>query len=247
MDEARRLLCVFAHPDDESYGPGGSIAKSALEGVEVYLLMFTCGEAGSIGVSKDIPADELCRRRTSELAGACAALGIRAHRILGVPDGCVREADDSWAVAQIVDDIVRYRPQVLLTFHHLGVSGHPDHVAVADHLAKAFDSTADDKHGPKKLFGWGIPRGKAELYRRKTLVPLEEADVDAKIEIPDEAMENKLEAIRRHKTQYDFFLEMNGQFDYRALSRPEYFHLRKTKVPRPESTEGDFFGGIFPK
>src|SRR5262245_11740670 len=130
----KRMLCVFAHPDDESYGPGGTIARYALEGVDVFLTMFTAGEAGSIGISKTLARDELARRRRLELAAACAALGVREHRILGVPDGGVSKVDRAWAVQEIVSDIRRYRPHVAMTFHRGGVSAHPDHIAVSHYL-----------------------------------------------------------------------------------------------------------------
>jgi LmbE family N-acetylglucosaminyl deacetylase len=244
LNNQRRLLCVFAHPDDESYGPGGSIAKYALEGVAVYLLTFTCGEAGSIGVSKDIPNAELCRLRTSELAGACDALGVKKHRILGVPDGKVEDADEPWAVSQIVDDIHGYRPQVLITFHHQGISGHRDHIAVAGLVAKAFDAMADDPRGPQKLYEYGIHDLQARYRLRKKLYPLQDAEIDATVSVPDEAMERKLEAIRRHKTQYDFFLSLSEAFDYSKVTSAENFHLRKTRLSYPAARETDLFSGI---
>jgi len=239
-----KLLCVFAHPDDESYGPGGTIARCALEGVEVALLMFTCGEAGTIGVSKEIPDDELCRRRRGELAGACDALGIARHRVLGVPDRGVAAAGEEWAVAEIMREIRSFGPQVLLTFHHLGVSGHPDHIAVARYLAAAFDSVGGDGEPPLKLQEFGIDPEKAPLYRRPNLVPLKSEEIDTVIDVPDEAMDRKIEAIRRHVTQYDAFLGMEQKFDYRSVTRPECFHLRKTRLPRSRGVEHSLFEGI---
>jgi len=55
----KRLLCVFAHPDDECLGPGGSIAQCAIDGGEVFITTFTAGEAGSIGISKTLAREEL--------------------------------------------------------------------------------------------------------------------------------------------------------------------------------------------
>lgn len=246
MNGSRRLLCVFAHPDDESYGPGGTIARCALEGAEVFLLMFTCGEAGTIGVSKDIPRERLCGLRTEELAAACDALGIAEHRVLGTPDRGVSDIDGSWAVDQIVRDIHKYRPQVLLTFHHKGISGHADHIAVARFLDDAFDRFGDDAGAPVKLYGYGITRRLAELYKRPGIVPLEENEVDAVVEIPDDAMDRKIEAIRRHETQYDFYMRQQEKFDYRREARPEHFHLRRTRLRRPAGIERDLFDGVQP-
>jgi LmbE family N-acetylglucosaminyl deacetylase len=240
----RRLLCVFAHPDDESYGPGGAIARYAQEGAEVYLLMFTCGEAGTIGVSKELPRERLCQLRVEELAAACDALGIREHRILGTPDRGVADIDPAWAVDQIVRDIHKYRPHVLLTFHHKGISGHSDHIAVARYLEEAFDRTGDLPDGPQKLYGYGITRKLADLYERPNVVPMEEDEIDAVVEIGDDAMESKIEAIRRHATQYEFYLTQRDKFNYRAEARPEHFHLRKSRLAKSEGVETDLFQAI---
>lgn len=210
----------------------------------MYLLIFTCGEAGSIGISKDIPNAELCKMRTSELAEACDALGVEKHRILGVPDGKVEDADESWAVSQIVEDIRKYHPQVLVTFHHRGISGHRDHIAVADFAAKAFDAVAGDPRGPQKLYEYGIQDLQARYQLQRKLYPLQDEELDATIAVPDEAMERKLEAIRRHKTQYDFFLSLSEAFDYRKVTSTEHFHLRKTRLSHPAVREYDLFSGI---
>jgi N-acetylglucosamine malate deacetylase 2 len=239
-----RLLCVFAHPDDESYGPGGTIARYAMEGVEVYILMFTSGEAGTIGISKVTPREQLSSIRTNEMAAACEALGVAEHRMLGTPDRCVNGVDEVWAVDQIVRDINKYKPHLLMTFHHLGISGHSDHIAVARFLDRAFDEVSSSPDAPYKIWGFGLPRDKAPLYDRANLVPLQAEDIDARIEIPDAAMDRKIEAIRAHATQYDFMKSMLDKFDYREVSRPECFHLRKTRLPRPGVVEDDLFGDI---
>jgi LmbE family N-acetylglucosaminyl deacetylase len=239
-----RLLCVFAHPDDESYGPGGTIARYAMEGVEVSILMFTCGEAGTIGVSKQTPRERLSSLRTDEMAAACEALGVADFRMVGAPDRGMDCVDEQWAVEQIERDIRKYRPHVLMTFHHLGVSGHSDHIAVARFLELAFDRVSSDPEAPKKIWGWGIPREKFRLYERPNLIPLENEEVNAVIDIPDAAMDRKVAAIAAHQTQHDFFLSLQERFDYREVSRPEFFHLRKTRLPRPEGVEDDLFGGI---
>jgi LmbE family N-acetylglucosaminyl deacetylase len=240
----RRLLCVFAHPDDESYGPGGAIARCSMEGASVYLLMFTCGEAGTIGVSKDLSRERLSQRRVDELAAACDALGIAEHRVLGTPDRGVADIDPRWAIDQIVRDIHKYHPQVLLTFHHKGISGHSDHIAVAGYLEEAFDRAGGGPGAPSKLYGYGITRRLAELYNRPDAVPLEDDEIDAVVDIPDAAMDRKLEAIRRHATQYDFYLRQKEKFDYREEARPEHFHLRRTRLPRPADVERDLFEGV---
>lgn len=238
----KRLLCVFAHPDDESYGPGGTIARCALEGGEVFIATFTAGEAGTVGVSKTLPRDELARRRRRELADACLALGVAGHRVLGAPDGGVPGVDPTWAVGEILADIRRLRPHVALTFHRRGVSGHPDHIAVANFLDRAIVEAGDE--GPLACYEWGIPPRLAPLYQRPGLMPLAAGEIAAVVEVDDAAMDRKLAAITRHETQIELLMSLKQKFDYRALSRPEHFALGRSRVGLAGGTVNDLFAGI---
>ena len=237
----KRLLCVFAHPDDVCLGRGGVIAQCAIDGGEVFITTFTAGEAGTIGISKTLGPEELARRRRVELAEACEALGVAGHRILDAPDRHVNEVDRAWAVREIVADMNRFRPQIVLTFHHLGVSGHPDHIAVADYLDEAFAAVPD---GPVAYFGWGLPSAKIELYERPNLVPIPDDEIAASVPIGTEAMDRKVDAIRAHRTQFDFFQSLEEKFDYRRVATPEYFALRRTRAPRPQGILTDLWEAL---
>lgn len=237
-----RLLCVFAHPDDECYGPGGTIARCALDGGDVFVTTFTAGEAGSIGISKSLGREELARRRRIELDGACRALGVRGHRILDAPDGGVAGVDAEWAVREILADMERCRPQVVLTFHHRGVSGHPDHIAVANFLDRAFAHVGDS--GPLRYYEWGIPARKAPLYERPNLIPMEDNEIAACVAVEGEAMDRKLASIRAHETQFDFFLSLEKKFNYREVATPECFALRRSRGRAPAHVASNLFEGI---
>ena len=239
-----RLLCVFAHPDDESYGPGATLAQCALDGVDVHILMFTCGEAGSIGVSKEMPNDQLCAARRVEMVAACEALGVKSHRILGVPDKGVAATDEDAAVAEILADIGRFRPQVVLTFHREGVSSHPDHIAVTRFLDRAFLESGDE--GPSRFYEWGIPQARSHLYDRPNLKPMPDAEITASVSPSSEAIECKIAAIEAHVTQIEFYHWMQERFDYRTGSVPEYFALRRVRGPHPDGVLGGLFEGVRP-
>ncbi len=237
----KRLLCVFAHPDDECLGPGGTIAQCAIDGGAVFITTFTAGEAGSIGISKSIQGEELAARRRLEMKDACDALGVSGFRILGAPDKGVHAVDPAWAVREIVDDIRRHRPQVVMTFHRGGVSGHSDHIAVFQYLQRAFDEVTD---GPVRFFGWGIPEETARLYERPNLVPIPEREVVARIDIGEEGMDRKVAAIRAHVTQIDFFHSLEQKFDYRKTATPECFALEGSRLPAPGKILGDLWEGL---
>src|SRR4051812_28058108 len=86
--EDLRLMCVLAHPDDESLGTGGVLAKCAAEGVATYLLTATRGERGRFGNADESPGPEIVgKARAAELIAAAAELGLRDVRFLDYPDG----------------------------------------------------------------------------------------------------------------------------------------------------------------
>src|SRR5438045_3679810 len=127
-----KLLAVLAHPDDESLGFGGTLAKYAAEGVEVYLVTATRGEAGRFGsLGKSGDPLEVGRVRESELRAAAAVLGVREVSVLGFADGALDQVSSEIAIRSIVSHIRRVRPDVIVTFGPEGAYGHPDHIAIS--------------------------------------------------------------------------------------------------------------------
>src|SRR5262252_2199986 len=97
-----RLMAVLAHPDDESLGFGGTLARYAAEGVETYLVTATRGERGRFGsLGKSADPVEVGRVREAELRQAAAVLGIREVSILNYPDGAVDEVPPPIAIGAI--------------------------------------------------------------------------------------------------------------------------------------------------
>ena len=132
---APALLVILAHPDDESFAMGGTLAKYAAQGVQVTLVCATRGEAGIAGLTQD----EIAKIRTQELQAAAAALGLAGVRFLGYLDGQLAVADPAVAVGQLVDILGDVRPQAVITFGPDGISGHPDHLAIHRLTTTAFD------------------------------------------------------------------------------------------------------------
>lgn len=126
-------MCVTAHPDDESLGFGGTLARYAAEGVEVSLVVGTKGQNGRYGDgSEPHPGPErLGEIREAELRAAAEILGVRQVRFLGYVDGQLDQADPREAAGRIARHIRELRPQVLITFDPFGGYGHPDHIAVS--------------------------------------------------------------------------------------------------------------------
>jgi LmbE family N-acetylglucosaminyl deacetylase len=142
-----RLLAVLAHPDDESLGFGGTLARYAAEGVGTYLVTATRGERGRFGsLGKSGDPVEVGRVREAELREAAAMLGIREVSILNYPDGTVDEVPASIAIHDIASHIRRIRPHLIVTFGPDGAYGHPDHIAVSQFTTAAAVCAADSAY-----------------------------------------------------------------------------------------------------
>jgi LmbE family N-acetylglucosaminyl deacetylase len=139
-----KLMCVLAHPDDESNGTGGILARYAAEGVQTYLVTATRGEHGWFGDSTDYPGPEaLGKTREAELVCAAEVLGLREVRFLDYVDGELDMASPADAVAKIVGHLRRVRPHVVVTFPPDGAYGHPDHIAICQFTNAAIVCAAD--------------------------------------------------------------------------------------------------------
>jgi len=146
-DTSLRLMAVLAHPDDESLGVGGTLAKYASEGVETFLVTATRGEGGRYRGHRDNAHHpgplKLGEIRESELRAAASVLGIRDLSLLGYRDQELDRANPREAVARIVSHLRRIRPDVVVTFGPDGAYGHPDHVAICQYTTAALAAAAD--------------------------------------------------------------------------------------------------------
>jgi N-acetyl-1-D-myo-inositol-2-amino-2-deoxy-alpha-D-glucopyranoside deacetylase len=178
----RTLLAVFAHPDDESFGIGGTLARYAAEGVRVVLASATRGEAGKIHDPSLGTREQLAEIRERELRCACDVLGISELHLLdyrdsgmaGSPDNddprALVQADPVEVVGKIVRVMRQVCPQVVVTFEEGGGYGHPDHIAIHRYTVAAFQASRDESqypehqaeglepHVPQKLYFTALPR-----------------------------------------------------------------------------------------
>jgi len=143
-----RLMCVLAHPDDESLATGGVLASAAAEGVATYLLTATRGERGRFGTSTESPGpDVVGKTREAELMAAASELGIREVRFLDYPDRTLESVNRAEAIERIATHLRRVKPHVVITFGPEGAYGHPDHIAISQLTAAAIVCAADPLFG----------------------------------------------------------------------------------------------------
>ena len=138
---ARRLLGVFAHPDDEVFCAGGTMAWAAGAGAEVMIVSATRGERGQIRDPAAATRRTLGAVRSEELRAAAAELGVRRVQVLAYPDGTLQQHRSSLGAA-VADIMRRFDPDTVITFGADGGYGHPDHVAISELTTKAFRALA---------------------------------------------------------------------------------------------------------
>jgi LmbE family N-acetylglucosaminyl deacetylase len=151
----RRLLAILAHPDDESFGLGGTLARYVREGVEVHVCIVTDGAAGeNDGDSSGEEAAPLAHVRRQELECACQALGVRLHALdyrdsgmEGAPDNehpdSLYQADLDEVAHKLARVMCRLHPHVVITHDATGGYFHPDHIKVHRAVRRAWDNLAD--------------------------------------------------------------------------------------------------------
>ena len=166
------LLVVVAHPDDETFATGATVARYASAGTA--LVCATRGEAGRVTAMPGASREEVGRAREAELRAAARVLGLGDVEILGHPDGGLAQVDTDVLVGDLVRAMRRHRPRVVVTFGPEGAAtGHRDHRAVSRAVTAAWFlaglATAYPEHGtphaPARLcyLTWERPRPEDEL------------------------------------------------------------------------------------
>lgn len=172
----KRLMGIYAHPDDEQ-GVSGLMRKYASEGVQVTLVCATRGEAGEIAPGVNATAENLGQVREDELRCAAEKIGIRHLYFLDYRDSGMSgapENDDPRALARahlfevaekLTRLIRRHQPHVLLTFDPNGGYGHPDHIQIHQAALIAYFVAGDARAYPEQVTREGLhPWTVSKLY-----------------------------------------------------------------------------------
>ena len=157
----RVLLAVLAHPDDESFGMGGTLALYASQGVDVHLVCATRGEVGTADEEHMKGFKSVGEMREAELHCAAGILGLKSIHFLGyrdsgmpgTPDNNHPDAQVQHPVNEVAGKVVHYirtlKPEVVLTFDPVGGYHHPDHIHIHQATVMAFEHAADPGFTPE--------------------------------------------------------------------------------------------------
>ena len=157
----RRLLGVFAHPDDEVFCVGGTMATYVDAGAEAMIVSATRGEAGQIRDAASATRATLGEARERELRAACQCLGVQQVRLLDHVDGTLAGLDQEAFIEEVGAVIDEFGPDVVVTFGDDGFYGHPDHVTIGLVVTAACARRPDIR-----LFHSHFPRTRLLLLER---------------------------------------------------------------------------------
>jgi LmbE family N-acetylglucosaminyl deacetylase len=251
----KRIIAIYAHPDDESYTFGGCACRYTEEGAEVTVLTFTRGEAGPIGGGVDATRETLGDVREAELREACKILGVSDVRILGTPDSGTKETDE--CVQAVVDVMRELKPDVVVTMEPQGVTRHPDHIAVSVMTERAFDQVRGEGY-PKKFYLAAYPAAALNAFmaglKKRGIKWLDPDDPYFPQPADDQSIacvvdvvpwiDRKAAALKAHRSQSDEIINwLPDDMHTTFLGGEAFQRVYPPRVPG-EPAEDDLFAGL---
>ena len=231
MTTTRALMAIYAHPDDEAFSVGGTMARAVAGGHRVAVVCATRGEKGQIADPALATPETLGVVREGELRRACAEVGVEDVSFLDYIDGSLDQAPREEAVGRIVRQLRRFRPDVVVTFAANGGYGHRDHIAIHHLTLAAIEAAADGSryamgeagaapHRVSKVYYSGFPRERMAAWREEALkrgedftpggdqatIALEamgtpQEEITTEVVLDDDEYDRKGRALRAHATQ----------------------------------------------
>ena len=251
--EPLTILGVFAHPDDEGFGSGGTLAMLVDKGHRVSLICATNGDVGEISDPALATPENLGQVRQQEMRDAMKVTGVKDVRFLGYRDSgmdgtpdndnpnSLYQAPAATVVGQIDVVLAELEPDVIITHDHTGGYGHPDHITVYRHTSAAIEARYNGDGLHPTLYYVCFPRSNFQRMWKemrdagvKPPFGSEDAEVmgtpdDEVTTIKDVAnyLETKKESLNHHRTQ----IATNGPFAklpekfINEIMSTEYYYL----------------------
>jgi LmbE family N-acetylglucosaminyl deacetylase len=160
-----RILGLFAHPDDEVFVAGGTLAKYAAEGAEIMVISSTRGQAGQIRDSRIATRRTLGAVREQELHLSSARLGVQHSVCWDYGDGMLQNVDRELLIYDAVAAIRDFRPDIVISFGPDGGYGHPDHIVMCQVAAEAVRRAGDPTQFPEQVAAGLAPHKPWRYYQ----------------------------------------------------------------------------------
>ena len=208
-----KLLYIFPHPDDESFGAAHAISKQLRMGHEVYLLTLTKGGATKQRFRYDYSIEEMGEVRYKEMLNVARVLDLTGMTVLDLPDSGLKEMDPRQIEEAIRQEIKRIQPNVVVTYPVHGVSGFHDHLVSHAEVKRAFMSLKDEVVYLKRLAFLTIPEDDAKKSVHFPLHWSNREEIDCIFEVDAVDIEKCKEALDCYVT-FQATIEKSGIRDF---------------------------------
>ncbi|HEY3990602.1 MAG TPA: PIG-L family deacetylase [Acidobacteriaceae bacterium] len=247
---ALRLMCVTAHPDDESAGFGGALLMAHGRGADTTVICLTEGRAAS-NRGDTRSDDELAAARLAELDVSCGILGVTRYEVWKYPDGALIQADLFQMVTRLVARLRMLRPHIVLTFGGDGGANlHRDHAVASFAATAAFHWSGRSNFAkeqleaglklwaPQKLYYSSTHFTVSKFKEEAAVAPRTPASVKLDLGLLQEV---KRQAIEAHDTQG---VMSRAAEAYERYGHEEHYLLASARNPERFEGETDIFAGI---
>lgn len=235
-----RILYVFPHPDDESYGPAPAMHKQRRQGHEVHLLTLTRGGATRQRHKYGYTVEEMGAVRYQEMQCVAEVLDLSGLKVLDLPDSGLKELDPREIEAVVSDEVARLRPRVVVTYAVHGISGFHDHLVTHAAVKRAYVELAERVGYLNRLAFYTITEAQAEQSTHFHLSGSKQEEIGCVIEVSKQDVECTQRALDCYVT-YQEQIDRSGIRE--MIGEHSFFELYREDRDPPLD---DLFAGLRP-
>jgi len=215
-----KVLYIFPHPDDESFGPGLAMAAQRRQGHDVHLLTLTRGGATKLRHKLGYTVEEMGRVRAQEMHRMAEVLSLSGMTILDLPDGGLKEMIP-WEIEKVVEsEIALVRPEVVVTYAVHGISGFHDHLVGHAAVKRVFCKMQESDGAPSRLALFTLSEVAAARSTHFHLNGSRDEDIDCIVRVDEQDRDKCMRALDCYET----YLETIDRSGIRDLIGYEVFY-----------------------
>lgn len=198
-----RALYIFPHPDDESFGPANAMSKQIREGHEVFLLTLTKGGATKQRFKYNLTIEEMGEVRFREMLNVKTVLNLMGMEVFDLPDSGMKEMDPSEIEKVIEQQILKIKPDVIITYPVHGISGFHDHLVTHAAVKNVFCNLRNIEGMPKRLAFYTVTEEAAKKQKHFNLSFSKDDEIDCIEHTEEEDLTKAREALDCYETFKD--------------------------------------------
>jgi len=206
-----KILYIFPHPDDESFGPAHAMSKQRRDGHEVYLLTLTKGGATRQRHKYGYSVEEMGEVRYKEMLEVEKVLNLSGMNVLDLPDSGLKKMDPRDIEKVVFDEIDRLKPDVIVTYAVHGISGFHDHLIIHGIVKRVFVEMKEKLGYPKRLALFTITEEEAAKQTHFKISGSKPEEIDCIVEVEQVDIDNSLKALDCYVTFQDTIKATNIQ------------------------------------